>query len=216
MNKKRLLSIKNYLSRTDYIHKWKFEKGICPLCKRSVFISLKKDPFFTRCLKCSANITNLSLIPVIEKHIDGDYNKTVYELSSYGSTFDYLISHFSNVVFSEYFPDKEPGSLVDGILNQDVQSLTFEDRSVDVITSNQVFEHVPDDIKGFSECYRVLKNNGALIFSVPLYETEKTKEIAFLKNGQIVFDGIPEYHDSRMGGPFSAPVFRYYSLLDIC
>ena len=167
-------------------------------------------------MTCYANITNLSIIPVIQKHVEGDFNKIIYELSSYGSTFDYLLSNFSNVVYSEYFPTKELGTFIGSILNQDVQKLTFDNNSFDIITSSQVFEHVPDDIKGFSECYRVLKDKGALIFTVPLYDIEKTKRMASIINGEIVFNGIPEYHDSRLGGPLSAPVFHYYSINDIC
>ena len=186
------------------------------MCGKSYFISFRKDPFFTRCLKCKANITNLSLIPIIKEHTRGDYNKSAYELSSYGSTLDFLKSRFSKVVTSEYFPDRGFGELVDGILNQDVQKLTFNDNSFDIITSNQVFEHVPNDIKGFSECFRVLRTGGAYIVSVPLYDIEKTIKVASITNNKIVFEGTPEYHDSRLGGSKSAPVFNKYSLHDIC
>jgi len=216
MKLKMLSLIFRYLSWADSIYKWKISKGNCPLCGESYFLSFRKDPFLTRCLKCKANITNLSLIPIIKEHTKGDYNKSVYELSSYGSTLVFLISHFSKVVASEYFPDRNFGELVDGILNQDVQKLTFNDNSFDIITSNQVFEHVPDDIKGFSECFRVLSNGGAYIFTVPLYDIKKTIKIASIINNEIVFEGTPEYHDSRLGGAKSAPVFYHYSVHDIC
>jgi ubiquinone/menaquinone biosynthesis C-methylase UbiE len=80
--------------------------------------------------------------------------------------------------------------MVDLIVNQDVQKLTYENDSFDVITSNQVFEHVPNDIQGFSECFRVLrKGGGALIFTVPLYDTPSTIRKAMLNGKEIVFDG---------------------------
>lgn len=213
---KRFSSIIRYLSWADTINKWKIQKGNCPLCGKTIFISFKKDPFLTRCLRCRANITNLSLIPVIKEHIKNDYNKSVYELSSYGSTLDFLKHNFSEVQFSEYFPDKNFGDVVNGILNQDVQKLTFKDNSFDIITSNQVFEHVPDDMKAFNECFRVLSKNGAFIFTVPLYTIKKTKKIASILNNEIVFEGLPEYHDSRLGGANSAPVFYHHSTHDIC
>lgn len=216
MKLKRLSSIFRYLSWADSIYKWKISQSDCPLCGKSYFVSFKKDPFLTRCLKCKANITNLSLIPIIKEHIKGDYNKSVYELSSYGSTLDFFKSHFSKVISSEYFPDRNFGELADGIFNQDVQKLTFNDDSFDIITSSQVFEHIPDDIKGFSECYRVLTNGGAFIFSIPLYDIEKTIRIASIINNYIVFKGSPEYHDSRLGGAKSAPVFYRHSVHDIC
>ncbi|MBC7383313.1 MAG: class I SAM-dependent methyltransferase [Bacteroidia bacterium] len=216
MQFKRISSIIRYLSWADPFYKWKISRGECPLCGKSYFISLKNNPFLTRCLTCKANITNLALIPVIKAHVNNDYSKHVYELSSYGSTLDFLKRHFKNLVFSEYFPGKKFGETVNGILNEDVQHLTFNNNSFDMVTSNQVFEHVPDDRKGYAECYRVLRKGGAYIFAVPLYDIEKTVQIASVINDEVVFSGEPEYHDSRLGGAKSAPVFYRHSLNDIC
>lgn len=212
----RLTSILRYFSWADPLYRWKLRKGECPLCGNSYFISFKDDPFLTRCFKCKGNITNLAMINVIKVHVAGDFDQKVYELSSYGSTLDFLKKKFSNVTFSEFFPDKKLGEYSDDILNQDVQKLTFSDHSFDVVTSNQVFEHVPNDIKGFSECLRVLNYGGALIFTVPLYDTAQTTKKASLINNEIVFVGEPEYHDSRLGGAKSSPVFHRHSVNDIC
>ena len=170
----------------------------------------------TRCLRCRANITNLSLIPVIAKHFQNrGINCAAYELSTYGATLNYLKANFCEVVTSEYFPERELGVKHYGILNQDVQQLTFANASFDLVTSNQVFEHVPDDILGFKECWRVLKEHGVLIFSVPLYNLSETRQIAILENGNIRWLGEPEYHDSRLGGRKSAPTFWRHSVKDI-
>ncbi len=69
--------------------------------------------------------------------------------------------------------------------------------------------------QSFIECYRVLKKNGALIFSVPFFDIEKTISKAYLENGNIKFIGDPEFHDSRLGGPYSAPVFWHISINNI-
>ena len=55
-----------------------------------------------------------------------------------------------------------------------------------------------------------------MIFSVPLYDTPSTLHTAELQNGKVVFFGEPEYHDSRIGGAASAPVFWQHSRRDIC
>jgi SAM-dependent methyltransferase len=86
----------------------------------------------------------------------------------------------------------------------------------DLITSNQVFEHVPDDMKGFRECYRVLRNGGALIFSVPFTPIPATEKLADIVDGRIVYYREPEYHDSRSSGPKSVLTFWYFSANDIC
>jgi SAM-dependent methyltransferase len=139
----------------------------------------------TRCLFCFANVTNLSLIPVIQMHSKTKRIEVAWEMSTYGATLAYLKRYVPQVYESEYFPEAMPGSCVDGISNQDVQKLTFEDSTLDVITSNQVFEHVPDDVLGFRECYRVLKPGGALIFTIPLYDIAATQQLALVCDGKV-------------------------------
>ncbi|WP_338910788.1 class I SAM-dependent methyltransferase [Mycetohabitans rhizoxinica] len=213
---KRLTSLIRYLGWADAPYKWRFSCSDCPLCGKSVFLSLKSNPFMTRCLRCKANITNLSLIPVIQSHFCAEYSGLVaYELSTYGSTLCWMRNNFNTVITSEFFPDRKLGEVVDGCLNQDVQNLTFDDNIFDLVTSNQVFEHVPDDIKGYRECFRVLRKGGALIFSVPLYDIKNTEQIAYLTDKNIVFVGEPEYHDSRLSGAKSAPTFWHHSFNDI-
>ena len=177
---------------------------------------MKAHPFMTRCLSCGANITNLSLIPVIRRHASAWPVHACWEMSTYGATLGYLKKTVPVVHESEYFPGAQPGERVGGIVNQDVQHLSFEDASLDLITSSQVFEHVPDDLRGFAECYRVLRPGGALVFTVPLHELPETRRTAELVDGQVVFHGEPEYHDSRRGGPRSALTFWHHSLADIC
>lgn len=216
MGIKRLTSVMRYLSWSAPVWKWRLSKAHCPNCGKSVFLSLGPRPFMTRCLKCRANVINLSLIPVIAKLFEGrGMNCVAYELSTYGATLDYLRKNFGEVVTSEYFPEIELGKLHRGMLNQDVQRLTFADESFDLVTSNQVFEHVPYDILGFKECWRVLKPRGSMIFSVPLYDLDETRQVAVLENGNIRWLGEPDYHDSRLGGSKSVPTFWHHSVRDI-
>jgi SAM-dependent methyltransferase len=186
------------------------------LCDRSYFLSLRGDPFMTRCLSCKATVTNLSLIPVIKRHFNHRYRGHVaYELSTYGSTLDWLKRNFDRVITSEFIPGQPLGQKVNGIHNEDVQRLSFESDSIDLVSSNQVFEHVPDDLLGFKECLRVLRTGGAMVLSIPLFETTATQRIATLDNSKVVFMGEPEYHDSRLEGAYSVPVFWHHAVCDI-
>jgi SAM-dependent methyltransferase len=213
----RFRSALRYLNWAEPIYKWKFCRGLCPACHGEFFISLAKSDFMTRCLHCRANIANIALIPVIEKHfLNSSKNAHAYELSTYGSTLKYLQENFGQVTTSEYMPDKVLGSLVNGVLNQDIQKLTFDNETFDLITSNAVLEHVPDDIMGFAECHRVLKQDGAMIMSVPLYDTPATVKMVELTSEGVTFLQEPEYHDSRLGGPKSALTFWRHSFNDIC
>jgi SAM-dependent methyltransferase len=170
----------------------------------------------TRCLSCKATVTHLSLLPIIKRHFKDQYEgKVAYELSTYGSTLAWLRTHFDRVITSEFIPGQPLGQIVNGVHNEDVQRLSFESESIDLISSNQVFEHVPDDLRGFRECLRVLKAGGAMIMSLPLFEAPATQRIATLENSKVVFVGEPEYHDSRLEGAHSIPVFWHHAVCDI-
>jgi SAM-dependent methyltransferase len=47
--------------------------------------------------------------------------------------------------------------------------LPFEDKRFDLVCAFDVIEHVEDDLPAFAELSRVLKEDGVLIFSVPLH-----------------------------------------------
>jgi SAM-dependent methyltransferase len=136
----------------------------------------------------------------------------VYELSSRGPLFAYLRREVADLTCSEYFDDLPPGSLRDGVQCQDVQRLTFAAASFDLVTSTEVFEHVPDDRRGFAEIRRVLRPGGAFIFTVPLSGAERTVERAVLKDGASVHLLPAEYHDDRIRGRRSVLVYRDYGL----
>jgi len=136
-------------------------------------------------------------------------------MSTYGATLTFLRKNVDHVYESEYFQGKRSGEIVNGILNQDVQDASFSDSSLDLITSNQVFEHVPDDMKGYAECFRVLRPGGALLFTVPLYDIPSTEKLAEIRDGEVVHFIKPEYHDSRATGPKSVLTFWHHSLNDI-
>jgi SAM-dependent methyltransferase len=196
---------------------WRIRRGNCPGCGSGLFFAFDHSAFHIRCLGCTNTAMNLSLIPVIASHMqNATTGKRVYEMSTYGATHDYLRRHFSESYFSEYFPDRPLGVLENGMRNEDATRLTFDSESLDLVTSNQVFEHVPEDMRAYAECFRVLKPGGALIFTVPLYDTPETQQVARLSaSGQIEWLGTPEYHDARTTGPQTAPVFWRHSINDI-
>jgi SAM-dependent methyltransferase len=138
-----------------------------------------------------------------------------YEMSSHGALLRYLRRKILRVVTSEYLDGVEPGSCRDGIRCEDVQRLSFVDERFDLCTSTEVFEHVPDDIAGFKEIHRVLKEGGSLVFTVPLSETPLTVERATLVDGEIRYRLPAAYHGDRLRGEGKVLVFRDYGL-DVC
>lgn len=212
----RLKAALRYVYRSDRPWNWRLHVGLCPACGGRLFISFARSAFHTRCLSCRSTLVNLSMIPVIESHFGGtSEGKCAYEMSSYGATYNYLVKTFPDVSFSEYIEGRPLGTIIDGLRNEDATRLTYASESFDIVTSNQVFEHVDDDRRAYLECYRVIRAGGALVFTVPLYDIPSTIRVANLSGGTIKWIGTPEYHDSRLGGPQSAPVFWRHSIHDI-
>jgi len=135
---------------------------------------------------------------------------TVYELSSRGALCRYLRRTFAQVTVSELWDDVTPGRFRDGVQCQDVQRLTHGDGSYDLVTSTEVFEHVPDDRRAFAEVHRVLRRGGLLVFTVPLMDAGPTLERAEIRDNRIVHLVTPEYHGDRLRGRRGVLAFRTY------
>jgi SAM-dependent methyltransferase len=91
-----------------------------------------------------------------------------------------------------------------------VQRLSYGDGVFDLGTSTEVFEHVPDDARGFAELFRVVAPGGHLIFTVPLSGADATIERARLEDGEVVHLEEPAYHDDFIRGAGRVLVYRDY------
>lgn len=184
----------------------------CPVCMtRRPVIRLDENETSVRCLICRSSAITMSLVSVLRNIVMDLETMVVYELSSRGALFHYLSRHAGQLFSSEYFPDVTPGSFLNGIQCQDVQNLTYASESFDVCTSTEVFEHVPDDLKGFSEIRRVLRPNGVFVFTVPLSDQAKTIERAKVTpNGTIQHLLSPEYHKDPIRDNIPVVSFRDY------
>ena len=69
---------------------------------------------------------------------------------------------------SRYRPNAVPGDTVDGMVNQDLQRLTFDSGSLDLVITSDIMEHVRRPAVAFTEIKRVLKRGGRHVFTVPL------------------------------------------------
>ena len=188
-------------------------KGTCPMCGKTVFVKLSDYIWAIRCLRCRGSIAAMAMTIVLNRLRPDIASLSVYELSSRGAFFEFLKRNIKSMSFSEYFDDVKPGSFLDGVQCQDVQNLTYASESFDVCTSTEIFEHVPDDMMGFAEIYRVLKPSGIFLLTVPLNENEQTIERVKMKpNGELIYLLKPEYHDDRLRGIGRVLCFRDYGL----
>ena len=188
----------------------KFALSNCPLHGKSLFVRLDNTMLGVRCVLCGAAPIATSIADVLIRQEPDFRKKKIYELSARGAFFEFLAKNVKQLSFSEYMDNVKPGEMKDGVMCQDVQNLTFNDAEFDICTSTEVFEHVPDDSRGFAEIYRALRDGGKFIFTVPLHDQEKTVTRCVLKNGEITHLLKPEYHDDSLRGVSKVLVFRDY------
>jgi SAM-dependent methyltransferase len=169
---------------------------LCNLCGFPI-IKVNSTVFGTRCVRCQSTFIHRAMGKVINS-LNVDRDAKVHEFSQHGALWKYLKRNFRNLSSSEYYEDVIPGEYKQGVQCQDLQSLTFDDNSFGLVTSTEVFEHVPDDKRGFSEVLRVLTSGGLFVFSVPMSGSYKTVQRASIIDGQIVHLMEPEYHGDHL------------------
>jgi SAM-dependent methyltransferase len=182
----------------------------CNLCGFPV-LRLHPGVAGRRCVRCLSTFRHRAVGAVLAGlGLGGDAD--VYELSSRGALCRYLRRTFARVTVSELFDDVAPGDVRHGVQCQDVQRLTHGDAAFDLVTSTEVFEHVPDDLRAFTEIHRVLRGGGFLVFTVPLMDAGATLERARLRDGIVEHLVTPEYHGDRLRGRAGVLAFRTYGL----
>ena len=65
-------------------------------------------------------------------------------------------------------------------------NIPIESNSVDLIITQEAFEHIPNSTEAIKECYRILKNDGKIYFQVPFivgYHPGPTDFYRFTKEG---------------------------------
>ncbi|MBC7326540.1 class I SAM-dependent methyltransferase [bacterium] len=56
------------------------------------------------------------------------------------------------------------------LIQAKAENLPFKDDVFDLVLALDLLEHLPDDVKGLKEMYRVLKKGGTLLVTVPAYK----------------------------------------------
>lgn len=159
------------------------------------------------CLSCAAISRDRMLISTLGLCIgrsgpllswQPDPNFTILETSGFRGHPPLLAAKFRyiNLVYDD--------AAEHGLLG-DLQRLPIKDRSVDVVLSADVFEHVRDDTAGFAEVYRILKDSGFFLLQVPaLGDADRSRILVDASGPEDVYLAPPEYHE-----PHSL-VYRYY------
>jgi SAM-dependent methyltransferase len=126
------------------------------------------------CAQCGCNLRSMSLAAGLLSHYKyhgsfDDFCKmsqkaqtlTVLEINTASSLAGYLAC-FKNHKLAAY-PDI------------DIQNMTFDDSSFDLVIHSDTMEHIPDSVRALSECYRILTPGGLLAYTIPIIYGRMTK-----------------------------------------
>lgn len=129
-----------------------------------------------------------------------DYrDRTIHETSPCGRGVSPKLSQeCANYSYSHYF-EGVPRGRVHPERNErceDLENLTFDDESFDLVLSQDVMEHIFDPSAAFREVARVLKPGGAHIFTAPLVNKGRAsrRRAERAVDGSVTHFLEPEYH----------------------
>jgi SAM-dependent methyltransferase len=98
-------------------------------------------------------------------------------------------------VCSEYWGEAHAsGTSVNGIRHEDLEALSFDDDTIDVVLTSDVLEHVADAYRAHAEIFRVLRSGGRHIFTVPFAGTPQDDVRALRVNGRTEYLAEQLFH----------------------
>jgi SAM-dependent methyltransferase len=124
-----------------------------------------------------------------------------------------------NVTGSEYLGyNRKSGDIIKGTRHEDALNLSFPDSSIDVIISNDVYEHVPDVRRALKEAHRILRLGGKLLVTIPFHPfMVQTKRRAVMENGEITHLLPEQYHGNPISQKGSLVFYDYgWDFLTYC
>jgi SAM-dependent methyltransferase len=117
--------------------------------------------------------------------------------------------HFARFLGTEYGLDENARAALFPIQHQDLTALDLPDASFDLVTTNEVLEHVPDLDAALRELARVLKPGGWHIGTHPFWFMSENSDLrAKLANGRVVHLKEPEYHGNPVDPSGGSLVFE--------
>jgi SAM-dependent methyltransferase len=204
--------------------------GRCPICGRVGFMYVEHENLRETCVCTWCGSTNrqrqiayvicgcLTEARKVRMSSLRDLSKleafSVYNTEARGPLHDAL-SRLERYSCSEYFgPDRASGQTIDNVMHQDLTTLSFDDESIDLVISADVFEHLPRPYKAHQEVYRVLKKSGRHIFTVPFHQTEYFDEDRVIvgRDGGHTFLKDPLYHHDPVHPDKGSLVYTIFSL----
>ena len=179
--------------------------GECPICEKQVVFAASsvnlRDTF--KCPSCRSIPRERALFSVIKTLYPSWRMLDIHESSPVrrgGS--ERLRNECKNYSFSHYDPSIPPGSIHPErkYRSENLEQLTFADKSFDIFITQDVFEHVFQPAFAAEEIARVLRPGGAHILTAPLVRQNNTSRRRCKRDdhNKIVHLLEPIYHGNPM------------------
>lgn len=180
-------------------------RGVCPICEQdSVFVARHawlRDHFL--CQRCRSIPRERALMVALARHFPHWRDLVVHESSPGGRGVSArLVRECRAYIPSQYFPDRPLGEVRDGVRCENLESLSFDDESIDLHITQDVMEHVFRPAEAFAEIARTLKPGGAHLLTVPLVRKSEpsVRRARLAQDGTVIHLQPPIFH----GNPISS------------
>ena len=206
--------------------------GFCPVCSHTSLFLITDKPELVRnhavCIRCQSVSRHRGLaLCVLRQFSDMGIRRLSDFAHSPGikilntSAFSPIaraLGQASNILNTEYFDDCASGQTKDGVLCQNLENLAIDSSALDLVITEDVFEHVKNIERGFSEVHRVLKIGGRHIFTIPFFFDKPTRHLFEKKKDTDEYVPIilpVEYHGDGLRGRI--PTYHYigYDMFDM-
>ncbi|HWM24524.1 MAG TPA: class I SAM-dependent methyltransferase [Chthoniobacterales bacterium] len=123
-----------------------------------------------------------------------------------------LVAEAPGYLPSYYLAEVPAGESVNGVRCENLENLSFDDKSIDLHVTQDVFEHLFDPAAAFREIARTLRPGGAHVFTTPLENKGAATEFCArrMPDGQVLQLIEPaEYHGNPVSSAGSLLTVRW-------
>lgn len=121
------------------------------------------------CTSCNCNLRVMTLASHMLEH----YNCNEIFID-FIKSFEGNILEINQVGSLSSFLKRSDNHILKSYPEIDIENISYEDKTFDVILHSDTLEHIPNSIRGLSECYRILKKGGVMFFTIPIIHDRMT------------------------------------------
>lgn len=191
--------------------------GYCPICEAPArFVS--KDPWLRGALMCqtcpNGSVPRERALALMLNRLRPSWRGlSIHECSPADRGISAKMSaEAPGYVGSHYRAGEDPGVMIGGFRNEDIERTTFEDNTFDVVISLDVFEHIWNPGAAIADIYRTLRPGGLYLSTFPIrnYQVESHEQRAKRgEDGMIVHVRPEEIHGNPIDGSGSLVTWDY-------